>query len=290
MCKDRSVRAWLLVSVVGVAQALSLARAAAPGAPSNMVLVPAGRFTMGSAVKGDEMPQREVELSAFYIDMYEVTNAEYATFLDWMQKTGDHSKCHPGEADGKDHRPTYWDDKRLNLATHPVVGVDWFDAYAYAAWAGKRLPTEAEWERAARGTDGRRYPWGDDGPKGKEGYRANSKSGGFFSSDGYKLTAPIDAFANGVSPAGCYNMAGNVWEWCADWYQFRYYESAPGRDPKGPADGEKRCARGGSCYVKDAIVLRCANRNKACPRNRFYDFGFRCVKDVAASAAPAKGE
>ena len=169
-----------------------------------MILIPAGEVPLGTDNKthltfGTEADTRTVFVAAFYIDKYEVTNKQYAKFL---SETG-HRK------------PKFWDDPRLNAPDQPVVGVNWEDAEAYAAWAGKRLPTASEWEKAARGTDGRLYPWGDD----YDPARGNFDDGGSMdgSTDGYAMTpAPVGNFIEGISPYGLHDVAGNVWEWVVE--------------------------------------------------------------------------
>ena len=169
-----------------------------------MILIPAGEVRLGTDNKthltfGTEADTRTVFVAAFYIDKYEVTNKQYAKFL---SETG-HRK------------PKFWDDPRLNAPDQPVVGVNWEDAEAYAAWTGKRLPTASEWEKAARGTDGRLYPWGDD----YDPARGNFDDGGGMdgSTDGYAMTpAPVGNFIEGISPYGLHDMAGNVWEWVTE--------------------------------------------------------------------------
>ena len=166
-----------------------------------MVLIPAGEVTLGTNLKtdltfGTEADSRLVFVEAFYIDRYEVTNKQYAKFL---SETG-HRK------------PKFWGDPRLNAPEQPVVGVNWEDAESYTAWAGKRLPTASEWEKAARGTDSRLYPWGND----YDTARGNFNDGGAMdgSTDGYAMTAaPVGSFIDGISPYGLHDMAGNVWEW-----------------------------------------------------------------------------
>jgi iron(II)-dependent oxidoreductase len=222
--------------------------------PPGMVFVPAGEFIMGSSVaEADEKPQHKVFVSGFYIDRYEVTNAEYRKFI---------------EATGR-FAPDYLDDPDLGKPDHPVVAVSFDDAKAYAEWVGKRLPTEAEWEKAARGIGGRVYPWGD-----KYGNKKVNKRG---ADDGFAYTAPVDKLQGGVSSYGALNMAGNAWEWCADFYQENYYTVAGKKNPKGPSNGSLRVIRGGS-WDSDADSLRTSNRSAAAPETRRYDLGFRCVK------------
>jgi iron(II)-dependent oxidoreductase len=253
-----------------------------------MILIPDGQFTMGSP-KGEgydnEHPQHTVVLDAFYIDKYEVTNVQYKKFMD---ATGHEA-------------PEFWSDEKYNRPNQPVVGVTWHDAAAYAKWAGKRLPTEAEWEKAARGTGGRRYPWGS---------QWNSLKCNFGSeSDGYKYTAPVGSFLTGRSPYGAMDMAGNVWEWCADWYDENYYGPSPEQDsdaknsastippsplsppspqenPEGPDSGSMRVLRGGSWADPPRWSLRCAHRHRDYPSSRSSVRGFRCVADTEADVKP----
>ncbi len=233
-----------------------------------MSLVTAGEFTMGSDAGGaDARPSRSVKLASFYIDKTEVSNAAYAKFLEHM-KSGDHSTCHPSEAKGKDHTPAGW---RENLPKDlPVVGVDWFDAFAYAAWAGKRLPTEAEWERAARGTDGRAYPWGED-------WNAECAS----SAEAFTPElAAVTRFEEGRSQSGCSNLAGNAKEWCADGYAPDAYATLPAQDPRGPETAAERVVRGGG-FRDEAAGLVTWRRDHAAPLTRKDDLGFRCALDAA---------
>ena len=244
------------------------------------LLVPAGEFPLGVA----EPPQRAT-LAAFYIDRTEVTNAQYARFLAAVAKGGDAPWRHPAQPKAKkDHVPLFWENANLGQAKakQPVVGVDWFDAYAYARWAGKRLPTQAEWERAARGTDGRIHPWGNQPPQERLNYRANYFST-FLAADRFHYTAPVGTFPNGVSPAGCFNMAGNVAEWCADWYG-PIPEERRLTDPKGPATGSERVIKGGA-WNTAAPSLRTFTRWRAAPGKRMASVGFRCARDAATPSA-----
>ena len=154
---------------------------------------------------------------------------------------------------------------------HPVVNVTWEDATAYAEWAGKRLPTESEWEKAARGGDGRKYPWG-----GQQWDSKHCNVNG--AADGHEYTAPVGSFPEGASPYGCVDMPGNVLEWCADWYDGGYDEPAPERNPNWPGSGRSRVVRGGS-WRDHASVVRCADRAFRPPTRRYDDCGFRCARD-----------
>ena len=231
------------------------------GAP--MALIPAGEFQMGDHFNegdNDERPVHTVYLGAFYMDIYEVTNAQYQKF---MSATG-HAA------------PFFWSDSRFNAPQQPVVAVSWYDAVAYAEWAGKRLPTEAEWEKAARGgLIGKPYPWGDEAPVAGGVYRANYDPGND-AADGYAYTAPVGSFPpNGY---GLYDMAGNVWEWCADWYDENYYTNSPHSNPLGPNSGNFGVVlRGGSWGGTTAFYLRVANRGYHHPTYPNYYVGFRCV-------------
>jgi formylglycine-generating enzyme required for sulfatase activity len=222
-----------------------------------MVLVPAGEFTMGHEKwDADEKPVHRVYLDAYYMDKYEVTTAKYGGF---MQTTGR-------------EQPTKWKD--VNHSTdgeRPVVGVTWHDADAYCRHHGKRLPTEAEWEKAARGTDGRLFPWGDEEPT---SLRANFGAAWI----GYETLAAVGSLDAGKSPYGIHDLAGNAWEWVADWYDMGYYQKSPDRNPTGPTRGGSKVLRGGSWYNM-LYDLRSTNRNYYSPKNAYFDVGFRCALD-----------
>lgn len=242
------------------------------GAP--MALIPAGAFQMGSSdERQDERPIHTVYLDAFYIDKYEVTNAQYRRFSQARRRNGPEGFGIDMEEGNKILRFGFkpWEDENFNSDDQPVVCVSWEDANAYAKWAGKRLPTEAEWEKAARGgLVGKKYVWGD-----------QYKSGGNFADeifDGYTYPAPVGSFApNGY---GLYDMAGNVWEWCMDWYDPAYYTQSPKKNPTGPISGNNRILRGGSWVVSDIDFYRVSARYYKCPSYSYADIGFRCTMDA----------
>lgn len=231
------------------------------GAP--MVLIPAGEFVMG-VPEGEgldnEQPEHKVWVDAFYLDKFEVTNARYEKFMD-----------ETGRA-----RPKFWE--QLDLTVHgelPVIGVSWDDAKAYCEWAEKRLPTEAEWEYAARGTDRRRYPWGNTEPNGQLANYAKRWSYKFYDD----RLEPVNSHEAGKSPFGIYNMAGNVFEWVADWYEIKYYTRSPERNPSGPETGELKVMRGGSWNFASEYI-RTTSRMKLKPIEREADVGIRCARGV----------
>ena len=285
--------------------------------PEGMVLIPEGPFLMGSteedinklleldrnveASRFDvEVPQREVYMSAYLIDKYPVTNAKYRKFIEsggykqrdfWSDAGWDYvQQSKPLDSDGVHSALDGEDDC-------PVVNVSWYEAEAFAKYAGKRLPTEAEWEKAARGTDGRIYPWGNEFDKTKLNC-AESK---------IEKPTPVTKFPEGISGYGCFDMAGNVWEWTADWFDSQYYRSAPDRDPQGPAKAEEKpffgrpedvgtsiydlepaeagdstlsdckVLRGGSWNGGGVIHIRCANRDYDEPDYKNDTIGFRCA-------------
>jgi len=221
-----------------------------------MLLVPGGEFWMGSDEHADEKPRRRGFLDAFYIDKFEKTNALYAQFI---------------RATGRP-RPSHWTNSSPNEPSEPVVRVTWDDAAAYCVWAGKRLPTEAEWEKAARGTDERKYPWGDHWDRS----RANSRE------TQLGRTAPVGSYPTGVSPYGAHDMSGNVWEWVSDWYESNYYRFSPDRNPPGPSSGTARVLRGGS-WNSSRFNLSTTNRYNSSTSPTTLDdvIGFRCAKGAS---------
>ncbi|MEW6087349.1 MAG: formylglycine-generating enzyme family protein [bacterium] len=226
-----------------------------PPARTAMILIPAGEFIMGyNDGNSDENPEHKVYLDAFYMDKYEVSNKDYQKFI--------RETDYPA--------PEFWyskEYKNFNKPDHPVVGVSFEDAFNYALWAKKRLPTEAEWEKACRGDSSFLYPWGDKKP---------DKSLGNFCSE---ATVDSKSFPEGVSPYGIYNMLGNVWEWCSDWYDENYYKSAPYQNPSSPKITGRRVLRGGS-FLCSLDILRATLRGYADPKDKAVYYGFRCAKDV----------
>lgn len=243
---------------------------------SDMIMIPEGPFLVGSSdeeikkvvrdLGGGELgpdvqwfaaerPQHEVNLKTFYIDKYEVTNAQYKEFIKATKRPG----------------PRHWEkgDYPAGQDNYPVVYISWNDAKAYCEWVGKRLPTELEWEKAARGTDARIWPWGNTFDIKKCNVESWEGSG----------PKPVGSYPDGVSPYGLYDMAGNVWEWTDSWY-----EAYPGSNYTNPEFGKKfRVLRGGSWYHYDSlgpIGARCASRDRAAPESISYVAGFRCAIGV----------
>lgn len=237
-------------------------------AGQEMILIPAGEFLMGSAgndksASKDEKPQHTVFIDAFYISRYPVANSEYKKFVD--------------ETEAKS--PKHWNNGKIpnGKDNHPVVNLDWSEAVAYCEWVGGRLPTEAEWEKAASWDEAnnkkRIYPWGDTFDYGK----CNS------SESGIGDTTPVGKYSpQGDSAYGVGDMAGNVWEWCADWYDEDYYKHSPGKNPGGAASGKYRVVRGGS-FLNEGRAVRCASRFRYYPDFIPYDRGFRVVLSPANS-------
>ena len=254
----------------------SSAFAQTPRAPEGMVRVPAGEFVMGNDEGAQhEKPKHKVFLDSYYIDLHEVTNAEYHAF--WIADGGENSAHTPvsyGDRLGVEN----WPKIAKTKPDYPVVGVSWHDAVAYAKWADKRLPTEAEWEKAARGTDSRLWPWGNAFSLRIRGTNVHANVWG--SNDGYHDgLAPVGTYPTGASSYGVLDMAGNVWEWVADWYSESYYHWGPSRNPKGPERGGRQVVRGGS-WANGAQLTQCSNRMGHYPAVGTSFIGFRLAKDA----------
>lgn len=203
---------------------------------SEMILIPAG-----DCIIGEE--RKVVRVESFYIDKLPISNVQYKKFMEATSAK----------------EPLFWSDKRFSNPLQPVVGINWNDAVAYAKWAGKRLPKEIEWEKAARGTDGREYPWGNFQPDDTRAvYNLDPRTG---------APAPIGDRKEGSSPYGCLDMAGNVWEWCEDWYE----------------EGKFRVVRGGS-WVNHHYILRSAYRSCSYPEGKDNNVGFRCARQLLFDA------
>lgn len=244
---------------------LPLLALAAWSAEPGMTFIPGGDYLRGRShslpddglkwvpeLLQDDRPVRRITISPFYMDTYEVTIGQYAQFVRATK-----------------HRPPYnWPkgEPPSGKQRLPVSAVSWHDAAAYCAWAGKRLPTEAEWERAARGhAEGKRYPWGD---------RPPTKQDACYDT----LKGPCEVGQSPPNSFGLYDMAGNVWEWCADWYSRTWYAESPDRDPRGPAEGIYKVLRGGS-WADVPKYLTCSYRSWARPTEQSPNIGFRCAKD-----------
>ena len=244
-----------------------------------MVLVPEGPFYMGTdtlltAISNDvnladtferETPAHKVWLKPFFIDRYLVTNKQYRAFLTATE------------------RPDFENtDIPFRAPDHPVVGISWYDAAAYARWCNKRLPTEAEWEKAARGhLSHSLYPWGDESPSGQQANAADRQSSFPWRDDsvddGYGLTSPVGSFP--ANSLGLFDMAGNVWEWC--WDDCRAYYRQSVVDPIGPLSIECRAVRGGD-WAGSAFNLRCSRRDQrimSVSGPAYFNVGFRCAAD-----------
>ena len=256
---------------VTVAQGLEKEVKGKDGAP--MVLIPEGSFPMGVPHGDrdggrDEYPRHDVFVNDFYIDKFELTNSRY---LEFVKATNHRVPQNP-----KNATRNLWEGDTIteSLADRPVVNVDWADAQAYCQWAGKRLPTEAEWEKAAKGTADRRFPWGNVEPTNKH-LNFNQQW------IGEKTLMPVGSYELGKSPFGVYDMAGNVWEWVNDWYDAKYYEKSPAKNPTGPETGTKRVLRG-SGWQNETPTVRIFTRVDSDPTIRNESTGFRCAMDARA--------
>jgi formylglycine-generating enzyme required for sulfatase activity len=267
MARARRRRLILRIVPIGMACALialaaiwylagrgaSTTRVGKDGAPA--MLVPAGKFTMGD---DEASPVRQLFVDAFYMDRFETTTARYAKYL---------------ESIGSDKAPDFWDERAGESSNEmPVVGVSWNEANAYCRWAGKRLPTETEWEKAARGTDGRPFPWGQTPPTLERANYQNSSPGPYEGA-----LSPVGTHAAGKSAYGVDDLAGNAAEWVADWYSDSFTADDV-YNPRGPGEGDKKVIRGGGRYDPPERLGATA-RQYASPDNRADDIGFRCASD-----------
>jgi formylglycine-generating enzyme required for sulfatase activity len=226
--------------------------------PDDMVFIPAGPFVRGTDIGGfDEKPQKSIYLDAFSIDRYEITNAQYQLFV----AATHHRHAGPPSRYAKNMA-------RMRGLNQPVVYVSWDDADAFCRWKSKRLPTEAEWEKAMRGTDGRLWPWGNAPDLTAANWaRVN---------DGFDVTAPVGSFTRDVSPFGVMDGAGNVLEWVADWYAEDAYRDPQGKNPVGPEHGTYKVLRGGG-YTSTGRDVRITSRSRMVPDFRDETIGFRCT-------------
>lgn len=241
----------------------------------NMVLVPGGEYEMGSRkslmeaqmdpmdilnpdrhMLGPEDPAHIVDIDPFYIDMHEVTNADYKNY---MEITGY-------------EKPDFWNNPEFNDPRQPVVGVSWKDAINYCVWKKKRLPTEAEWEKASRGKRPVKYPWGDDAPTGQ---MANFN-------EEHKKPLPVGSFEAGKSDYGVYDLSGNVAEWINDHHWALYYMFSSKKNPKGAKSGPYKGVRGGH-WKSNAEDIRLTYRNASAPNAKKETIGFRCAADAKSN-------
>ena len=258
---------FITAAFVGIARGAGLPKQiiGTDGAP--LVLVPAGEFVMGSTPGGyifgdNETPRRRIYLKAFYIDKYEITNRRFRKFFAPVERYA-----------GSFEEPE-----------QPVVGVTWFQARDYCARVGRRLPTEAQWEKAARGADGRTYPWGDERAtcaRAVMGGEIPSCSKGF-------ATWSVGGRPLGASPFGAMDMAGNAMEWVADWYRGNFYAQMPGKNPKGPGAGSLKVLRGGA-WFNSRFLMRSAFRTGYAPYESNHGVGFRCARPAVVGVVRRTG-
>jgi len=241
--------------------------------PKNMALVPGGFFIMGSNDHGeDEAPEHKVYLDSYFIDRYEVSASDFAAFLNEVNNVRGYY------LDNK-YGTLFYDGRfkpRKGFENHPINNVKWQGAYEYCRWKGKHLPTEAEWEKAARGKDGKIYPWGNKLPTNnlaryRQVWTKEIK---------HHVMVPVDIFTEGTSPYGIHHMAGNVKEWVDDWFDREYYDDPANHiNPKGQIGGEYKILRGGSWRDLKGFIYS-SFRNNSYPDSRLDDYGFRCVKSI----------
>jgi formylglycine-generating enzyme required for sulfatase activity len=273
---------------------------------AGMVRIPAGKFWSGTSESADFrfeyrdfIPIAEVDLPEYYIDVLPVTNAQYRRFVEHIEQNN-HLTCHPDEPVGKDHWPSHMRDPRFSGDDMPVNGIDWYDAFAYAGWAGKQLPTELQWEKAARGTDGRDYPWGNEWRKGFAQYAETAFGQSIDTLDEWeRLLREVDSSyperpvlnvgsnRESDSPYGVADMAGNVWEWTRT-NLFTRQDMDPffrGRDVLSFTNRQSAfpVIRGG-CWTSLTEMLRTSFRGKDLLTDRHFEIGFRCVVENVEGA------
>ena len=217
-----------------------------------LVLIPEGEFLAGGPQGNEGGEVFPVHLPGYYLALHPITNAQYARFVSETRRRAGDWYAPAGKSD------------------HPAVNVSWRDASAYCRWAGLRLPSELEWEKGSRGVDGREYPWGDDW---EGGCRCR-----WYDNGAGEDACGVWEYAEGCSPYGLYQMSGNVWEWCADWYESNAYDRYRQGDLAAPRSGEARVLRGGSWYDLLEDLFRCAYRNLSKPSYRSVSYGFRCAR------------
>jgi len=240
--------------------------------PVEMVTIPAGTFIRGSAPgegRLDEQPKRKIYVDSFAIDKYEVSNARYQAFLNETLHKPPFNVYGEGPLSSEE-----------GIRDLPVVQVTWHDAVDYCFWAGKRLPTEAEWEKSARGKDSRKYPWGDEPPSSER-----AQFDGEW--DGKNTMKKVDSLPKGQSSSGVFQLSGNVREWTQDWYDAEYYANSPEKNPKGPETGILKVIRGGSWRSFDSD-LRVASRGKGGFALKTHGIGFRCARDLDSQTGKAQ--
>ena len=289
---ERTVQAVMRIFEAGEAEKIdiktrieaadALGQAGDPRLEENWVRVPAGTFRMGAQKeesKGEnydpqaqdvEAPPHEVTLRAFRIGRFPLTVQEFAKFIDGH---GYQTPKHWKEGFGEFTEPKDWEGQKQH-PNRPVVGVSWYEASAYCSWNGSRLPTEAEWERAARAVDGHKYPWGDESPNEELANSADEKW-----SPHVGHPTPVGLYPRGATPDGIQDLAGNVLEWCSDWFGEDYYAESPLENPSGPRSGDMRVLRGGSWYVYP-LGLRASDRGGLQPDVGYFNIGFRCAREV----------
>lgn len=244
---------------------------------ASMRLIPEGEFTMGrNGGFKDERPVHTVYLESYYIDKYEVTNILYEACVN-------NGVCTPPQNIGSGSSSSYYGNPEFS--NYPVIYVDWYQSKTYCEWRGARLPTEAEWEKAARGINEYYYPWGNDFQCKNGNFDDISGLDGYIipggpNCDGYEDTTSVGSFRNGRSPFGIYDMAGNVWEWVSDWYDEIYYSDSPYQNPQGPLSGNGHVIRGGAWDVANIENLLTTRRIGFDPLTNGNYLGFRCASSL----------